>query len=199
MNKINDKQWTESNSLEEFLAWFISYAPSIGRIPFNNPATITKVGNGEAKSLTWYQSGPFQVQFIIMDPNTIVQEHTHPNMDSFELYAGGQINFFLNGKCTTKKWEDIDVNIGEPSPNRGEFIRVKPNDLHGGIFGPSGGYFFSIQKWQNGVIPKDVTEDWNGISYSDEHISRITTGKSILVNHVIESHAYDTDKFNLLN
>jgi hypothetical protein len=190
---INKKEWNESDSLEEFLNWFLTKCPSIGRVPFNNPITYTKFGEQACTLITWYRSGPFQVQLVIMDPNTIVPEHTHPNMDSFEVYSGGKINFYLNGNLETEDWNQVSLKENEPSLNRGNFIRVKPYDLHGGVFGPEGSVFFSVQKWINGVEPKNATEDWNGVVYSQQHEDMISTGKSVLVNEYSIKDAYSSD------
>ncbi len=38
-----------------------------------------------------------------------------------------------------------------PVKMHGAFIRVRPSDKDGGAFGPSGGVFFSVQRWLNDV------------------------------------------------
>lgn len=188
---FKEKEWTDKDSLEDFLNWFFYGSPSIGKVPFLNTVTKTSFNdNKNALTITWYNKPPFQVQLIIAEPGLIIPEHVHPNMDSFEVFVGGQINFFKNGVLETIDYNSLKLNENDYSPNRGNYLRVRPNDLHGGLFGESGGVFFSVQKWLNGVEPKDVTADWIGISYSSEHKSRITTGDSVLVDEPLEEHSY---------
>lgn len=193
---LNKKEWTDKDSLEDFLHWFLISGPSIGRVPFNNPITYTKFGDKTTTSITWYRSGPFQVQLIIIEPDTIIPEHKHPNMDSFEVYSGGKINFYLNGKLETEDWKLLDIKGDEVAPNRGNFIRVRPDSMHGGIFGPGGSIFFSVQKWLNGVSPKDVTQDWDGIVYSEEHKNTVSTGTTMLVDTHSTEDAYSSNFLN---
>lgn len=176
-SKYKEIEWNDSHSLEDFLNWFLISGPPIGKIPFNNPVEVTYFNEGKkATMIKWYQKGPFQVQLIITDPDMIVPEHNHPNMDSYEVYGGGQINFYKNGILETKDFTKISAEEDGTAPNRGNFIRVKPNEVHGGIFGSERGIFFSVQKWKNGVIPHDATKDWEGIVYSEEHKSKILDG-----------------------
>ncbi len=180
MSIFKELDWNNSHSLEDFLNWFMNSGPSIGMIPFLNPFKVTTFNDGKkAYTINWYRKGPFQVQLIIMDPDAIAPAHKHPNMDSFELYAGGQINFYKNGKLETTDFNTVDTDKNFFAPNRGNFLRIHPEDWHNGNFGPEGAVFFSVQKWLNGVEPKDVTEDWDGEVYSDQHMANVSTGTAI--------------------
>lgn len=177
MSIFKDQDWNESHSLEDFLNWFLNAGPHIGLMPFLKPFKVTYFNEEKrAYTLNWYTKGPFQVQLIIMDPNSIIPKHKHPNMDSFEVYAGGQINFFKNGELETEDFNLVDTTKIYQSKNRGDFLRILPGDMHNGDFGPEGGVFFSVQKWQNGISPKDVTEDWEGEVFSEQHASGVTSG-----------------------
>jgi hypothetical protein len=63
---------------------------------------------------------------------------------------------------------------------RGHFIRVRPSDKHGGIFGPAGGVFFSVQRWLNGVEPHCVSADYNGVVIGPEHLAGVVFGAAEL-------------------
>jgi len=160
--------------LERFLDWFLNDGPRIGLIPFSNA-----VGRVEdVTKVQWFRHGPFQVQLFIVPPNYVIPEHTHPNVDSFEVYLGGQINFSHNGKFVSSKWEDVVPDNYGCSPYRGMVIRVRPNDIHGGVFGPSGGVFMSVQMWLNGVEPHCVAADYDGVVMGKDHASKVIFGNA---------------------
>ncbi len=71
------------------------------------------------------------------------------------------------------KWMMQEKEVKEPvntlSPLRGSMIRVKPNDKHGGCFGPAGGVFLSVQHWLNDVDPTCVSNNYDGIGLDKDH------------------------------
>ena len=173
------------SDIERFLDWFLSDGPRIGMVPF---AGAIGTVEGVTK-VTWFRKGPFQVQLFIVPPNHIIPEHTHPNVDSFEVYLGGQINFSHCGKYVTDKWDAVVADKYGCSPYRGVVIRVRPEDLHGGTFGPEGGVFMSIQQWLNGVEPHCVSADYSGIVMGPDHASKVIFGKSVLKDSLTEVDA----------
>lgn len=139
-------------NLEEFKDWWISERP------INTPTTNSIINVAETRGVVLYRQKPFQVELFNMEPNSKIPTHTHPNVDSFEVYIAGDINFFCDGLWYSPQtiWENI---------------RILPTTLHGGEFGPRGACFLSIQKWLNGIEPKFVGDDWQdldkSISYAD--------------------------------
>lgn len=167
---------SNSDELEDFLHWFLTKAPSIGMIPFyeavDNVEGVTKI--------LWYRRDEFQVQLFAVPPNYIIPEHVHPNVDSFEVYLGGQINFSHGGKFVNTKWEDSIPDRYGLSPFRGAVIRVRPHDIHGGVFGPAGGVFMSVQRWLNGVKPHCVAADYTGVVMGPDHASKVVFGDYVV-------------------
>lgn len=162
----------ENDVLEEFLQWFLAKAPCIGMVPFHEA-----VGSVEGVTkILLYRRGEFQVQLFAVPPNYIIPEHIHPNVDSFEVYVGGQINFSHGGKFVNTKWEDSKPDEYGLSPFRGAVIRVRPNDIHGGVFGPAGGVFMSVQRWLNGVKPHCVASDYTGVVMGKDHADKVVYG-----------------------
>jgi quercetin dioxygenase-like cupin family protein len=129
------------DDLKEFKTWWEST-----RI-FNTPKESSLHCVGIIYGVVLYRQGPYQVQLFILPPNSVIEPHTHPNVDSFEVFIGGDIEFSLGD-------ETFDKNT------IGDSIRVAPTAWHGGKFGPNGGCFLSIQKWLNGVAPTSVGHDW---------------------------------------
>ena len=152
--------------------------PTIGAIPLHDA-----VHNIEGVwSVTWYRAGSFQIQMFIVPPNYVIPEHNHPNVDSIEVYLGGQIMFSHGGKFVV-----TEAMFTEPAERglaqaRGGRIRVRQNDIHGGVFGPSGGVFMSVQHWLNGVEPHCVAADYTGPTMGPDHFAKVKFGEPILKN-----------------
>jgi hypothetical protein len=134
--------------LDEFLAWWLKYR--VIKPPLNAPLNFDGVLHG----VVLFRDTPWQVQLFTVPPNAEIPDHVHPNVDSFEVYLAGEIAFRHRGITVTPRemW-------GDPSLF-GKTIRVRPDDPHGGSFGPAGGAFLSVQHWLHGVEPSSVGNDW---------------------------------------
>jgi hypothetical protein len=165
------------DELEGFLQWFLNGgATSIGAVPLLNAVhSIESVW-----SVTWYRQPPFQVQMFIVPPNYVIPEHTHPNVDSFEVYIGGQIRFSHSGEWVISEEDFTTPTERDLARKRGATIRVRPGDLHGGIFGPAGGVFMSVQQWLHGVDPHCVAADYSGPVMGPDHFSKVVFGEPVL-------------------
>ena len=130
------------DDLAEFKEWWLSHRP------INTPPDNALSHVAETHGVVLYRQTPYQVELFNVKPNSEIPEHIHPNVDSFEVYLGGDINFMCNGEYHNQN-------------TIGGCIRVHPNSTHGGHFGKRGGCFLSIQKWLNGVEPKFVGDDWS--------------------------------------
>ena len=133
------------DDLEAFKVWWENTRPFSP--PIEDPVTQA----GAIYGVVLYRQAPYQVQLFIMPPNSSIEDHIHPNVDSFEVFVGGDIAFRCNG-------EEYAQNI------LGASIRVFPDSWHGGKFGERGGCFLSVQKWLNGVPPTSVGHDWHDAS-----------------------------------
>lgn len=167
--------YSHSDPLSAFLDWFISSSPKFGMIPLHN--AVQKIDG--VTSVLWFRHNSFQVQLFIVPPNYIIPEHVHPNVDSFEVYLGGQAKFSLNGKWEIHDSEMINPTIDGISHVRTQSIRVLPSSPHGGTFGPSGGVFLSVQHWLNNVAPHCVSSDYTGKVMGPQHYNGVTFGKAI--------------------
>lgn len=95
---------------------------------------------------TLYREGQFQVQLACIRPNVEIIDHCHPNVDSIEVYLGGQIEFRHNEKKWTR-FRTIRARKDGACNRMGVSLRVRPNDWHGATVGGMGGTFLSIQHW----------------------------------------------------
>lgn len=130
------------DDLEQFRDWWLTHRP-INTFEGSKPCYHASIAG-----TVLYRQYPYQVQLFITPPNTVIEEHVHPNVDSFEVYINGDIMFTCNGYVFDK-------------PKIGESIRVKTHYWHGGKTGPMGATFLSIQKWLNGTQPSSVANDWH--------------------------------------
>lgn len=151
------------DQLTTFGNWFISQNFQTLRPPYHGIRHYTDK-DCSLVSVVLFRQPPFQVEMFTVLPReggSIVSEHGHPNVDSYELYLSGEIKFTLEGK---RVYSDEQVKLISPDGAAslcGGTIRVKPNVYHGGIFGPDGGSFLSIQHWLKGD-PTSVGLDWEG-------------------------------------
>ena len=159
-----------SESLDNFALNFRAKSRAYGYIPDNVVSTY-KIQ--DVTAVVWYRSGPFQVEMFIVPPNYIIPEHTHPNVESYEMYLGGDISFSHSGRWVTE--QDLIRVPGSPDA-KGSLIKVRTTDKHGGAFGPRGGVFMSIQHWLNGVEPHCVALDYDGIVVGSDHLADVKNG-----------------------
>ena len=129
------------DDLTAFLHWWMATRP------INTPNVEPTNFNGALSGVVLYRQDCYQVQLFIVQPNSVIEAHIHPNVDSYEVFIGGDINFMCD-----EIWHDQNVV--------GMKIRVRPSSWHGGKFGERGGCFLSVQKWLNGVTPTSVGNDW---------------------------------------
>jgi hypothetical protein len=154
----------KEDDLSYFADWYLN-SGDIKRIytPFKNPLLFIEGVSG----VVLYRKNNFQVELFICQPNTIIPEHTHPDVDSYELFLYGMKFTHSGEEVITNKQSEEEME-GMPSYAY-ETIRVKPNDPHGGVASKNGGSFLSIQKWLNDVEPTHVSSNWNGDTMGNNH------------------------------
>lgn len=130
------------DELEAFVSWWMNTRA------LNTPNEHPTNFNGMLSGVVLFRQGQYQVQLFNVQPNCVIEPHIHPNVDSFEVFVGGDIDFMCDDVWYTQTL-------------LGDRIRVTPSSWHGGKFGPRGGCFLSIQKWQNGITPTSVGDDWH--------------------------------------
>ena len=149
------------DELKDFKNWYLKN--NIIKTPYDNPLMFI---DGIA-GITLYRKKPYQVQLFICEPNTLIKEHTHPNIDSYEVFLWG-MKFTHKGKTIIN--ELMAKLKKDDFPRCSHWaLRVKPNDLHGGLSSDKGGAFISIQKWLNNINPTHVSKDWNGEILGTKH------------------------------
>lgn len=143
---------SQVDELTQFTEWWL------GNRIIRPPADfLSRVGGNTG--IVLFRHEKFQVQLFLNDPNSEIVDHTHPNVDSYEVYVAGDVYFRQNGEEVLNKQVIATVT---PERLLGTRLRVLPNDVHGASIGPSGGSFISIQHWLNGLQPTSVHLDWDG-------------------------------------
>lgn len=154
----------EFDDLTGFLRWYMAQ-PRLPMIPFHRGIKATE----GTYSVVLLRQDPYQVEMIVAAPGAEIPDHVHPNVDSYEVYLGGEIMFRHGGQQVVSAEEaqaTLDTGL---SARVGSEIRVRQNDLHGATIGAAGGVFLSVQKWLNGIELGPVASDWNGPYMGPKH------------------------------
>lgn len=163
------------DQLETFCEAFLKRMPAIGAVPF--AGAVSRVENVTA--ILMFRRDQFQVQMFAVPEGTIIPEHTHPNVDSFEVYVGGNIQLSVGGRHVYSP----EILFEKPGPlklasRRGERVRVRPDQIHGATIGKGGAVFLSIQHWLNGIAPHCVAADYDGVAMGEDHLAKVVFGKA---------------------
>jgi len=166
-------KYNGSNLLDWFAVWYVKRAKKEKCLPMRTiqDNCIYMPPNSHAASssvsgLTLYRQKDLQVQLYNLPPNSEIPLHVHPNMDSFEVYVGGDALFTVEGIDTeehNRKIENFDHLEDKEEFYKEMFLRnfrVTETTSHGGRMGEKGGAWLSIQHWKNGVKPSSPIEDW---------------------------------------
>jgi len=135
------------DDLTNFRDWWLANRP------FNTPEKNVLSHVADTHGVVLFRQGSYQVELFNVKPNSIIPMHIHPNVDSYEVYVGGDVAFF----CENEWHEPREI---------GRTIRVLPSAWHEAKFGERGGCFLSIQKWMNETEPKFIGNDWDGADKS---------------------------------
>lgn len=134
-------------TLEEFKdSWLKSWKIS------NSGLGIVEYDCGNVRSTVLYREGQFQVEMFIIHPNSDVPPHIHPNVDSFEIYLGGDISFMSDNQ-----WYNQKVT------SRVRQLKISSDTVHAAKIGEGGGVFLSIQLWKD-MEPNRIGDNWSNIS-----------------------------------
>ena len=161
--------------LKQFCDQFLQKSPVIGAVPF--AGAVSKIE--DVTAILLYRRDQFQVQMFACPEGTIIPEHAHPNVDSFEVYVGGSIQLSLEGRHVYPP-AILFENKGplKLASRRGERVRVRPNQIHGATIGAGGAVFLSIQHWLNGIKPHCVAADYDGVAMGEHHLAQVKFGKA---------------------
>jgi hypothetical protein len=155
------------DELTTFLEWYLESGSKI-LTPLNDSTHFVE---GVTSSCI-YRSGQFQVEFLTVTANTVIPEHVHPNVDSYEVVLKG-MEFVLNSEVILPMEDEEQRSDSNLSKKHYENVRVLPESLHGGRSGPNGGCFLSVQHWLNGVKPTSVGMDWKGETMGNTHTKNV--------------------------
>jgi hypothetical protein len=179
-----------SDPLDAFATWFFNSSNTLGEIPMHE--TVRYIEG--VTSVLWYRSGQFQVQQFIMPPNHVVPEHVHPNVDSYEVYGGGHLKLTKNGKWVLDEKTIEDINERGINKAAGFYLRVRPDEWHGGCTGPDGAVFWSVQHWLNGVKPHCVACDYTGPVMGPDHLEQVKHGEATLKENLTKEDIINYNK-----
>jgi hypothetical protein len=161
----------EDTTLIQYLDWFLEHGTAIPQMPTEDG--IVFIGNGPGVVL--HRQGQFQSQLFFTEPNTELPEHIHPNVDSYELHVGGDVDFIVNDDEHAIPFNHLKDERDGISRFWAQGIHVPAGCRHHVKVGPEGGLFISVQHWLNDIKPTSVDFDWEGPVMDERHLRGITT------------------------
>ena len=170
--EFNYDKYEGDNLLEWFAIWYIKRAKKEKCLPMRtiqdnclHTSPDSYVSNNNTSGITLYRQKDLQVQLFVIPPNSKVPFHTHPNMDAYEAYMGGDLFLYINGEQAgdhdrLKNFDNLENKDSFYDITFLKHFRVKPEYPHGGTTGKKGGAFLSIQLWKNNIKPSSPVDDW---------------------------------------
>ena len=179
------------DALEQFCDQFLTKSPVIGTVPF--AGAVSRVE--DVTCILMYRRDQFQVQMFAVPEGVIIPEHTHPNVDTIQVYVGGSILFSLGGHFVYPEKQLFAMNGPlKCASKRGYTMRVGPNDKHGAVAGPGGGVFMAVQHWLNGIAPHCVSADYDGVTMGEDHLAKVVSGDAVAKKKLTRRDAAPLDQ-----
>ena len=153
-------------SLEHFKDWVLNEMPILGFVPLRRKPVVNTYEDGEGGKFhlfCLYDDGEYRVDMIGSNGKSIVKPHRHPDVDSFEVFMGGEIVFHMQNKEVGKDDNQYnpDVWYNGTHPLRGAWNRFTPETVHYGHSTERGGIFLSIQRWYKRNGESTVVDNTN--------------------------------------
>lgn len=80
------------DDLKQFRDWWLS------KRPINTPEVNALSHVAETHGVVLYRQDNYQVELFNVRPDSEIPPHIHPNVDSYEVYLGGDIEFMCDGE-----------------------------------------------------------------------------------------------------
>lgn len=117
-------------------------------------------------TMVLYREGRYQVELVLIAPGTIIPEHVHPDVESYEVALAGELEFYVDGRQTgyprTARRDGCSRDLGK-------YVPVPADAPHCGRAGAAGASFLSVQLWREGVAPSSVLINWQGETLGRMH------------------------------
>lgn len=153
-----------------FAAWYSTWLN--GNMSFAQMWGVkeTKLGLG----ITLFEMEPFRVELFLFKPGSVIPNHSHPDVESYEVYISGDMELTKDNLPQTVREAIVEAANGVCLSNGG-MIRIPAGSTHGGWINhmiatshgsvrlvERGGAFMSIQYWLGNFKDESVTYNWKG-------------------------------------
>jgi hypothetical protein len=162
------KKFSGEGTLEDYLEWFLENGSPIPQMPKDG---YENIGNGPYVVL--HREGQYQSQLFFVNPSEDLPVHNHPNVNSYELHVGGDIDFIVEDESAIPYAHLMDEKDGI-SRFWAQGVHVPAGCDHYLKVGRAGGVFVSVQHWLNGIKPTSVDFDWVGDPMDERHLEGLT-------------------------
>lgn len=164
--QMNKQKLPQFDNLEHFLDYVLNEMPITAFVPLQRDPIVRTAGDettGLVYGFCLFNNGEYQLEMWGAPGETTIYTHKHPDVDSYEVFMGGELKFHMNGKeLEAEDYLHIpDVWYNGTHPMRTATNHFKPDTLHGGTAGKRGAIFLSVQRWLNGVKPVKITENYD--------------------------------------
>jgi len=119
-----------------------------------------------------HREAPFQVEFVVTQPEARLVAHRHPHINAYEVYISGDLRFVTgasaeeteqNLKAISLVPEKIYLRaFNQFKRKNGPFFRIQSTDWHAGCAGKTGAAFWSVQQWLGDEVMSAAGVDWEG-------------------------------------
>jgi hypothetical protein len=152
--------------IKNFAHWYIKKIVKDSCLPLNTIYNNVSIVS-DCFGVVLFRQYPFQVQLWLCKSNQKSPEHTHPDIDTYEVYFGGDMTFTKNGKKVQRKPKELE---DLKSSAWGWFMRINSDDKHEAVSGDTNVSFLSIQYWKNNIPASSVEKNWKGEKFGENHI-----------------------------
>lgn len=156
-------------SVPQALREFMESYFSDGRISLKAPQRNILAVEG-ITCFVLYRDAPYQVELVIIGANVSIPDHCHDDIESFEVFVSGSLEFYVDGVQTGFMRQPRNDGM---SRDFCKYVPIASDAVHGGCAGPEGASFLSVQRWREGVAPSHVLLNWRGDAMGKGHAAVI--------------------------
>lgn len=154
------------DNLDHFKEWVLNEMPILGFVPLQrNPVvgTYTDDQNIPMHYMILFDDGEYRVDLIGAPGEVEFKPHVHPDVDSYEVFLGGDMTFTIDGQPVGKNDNQFEPKVwyNGTHPFRGAYNRFTPETLHSGVGGKRGGIVLSIQRWHKRNNEQFIADNTN--------------------------------------
>ncbi len=151
-------------TLRSFAKWYLRDWET-GMMPVMIPPAFDRVArlggrfsSRRSSGCVLFRDGRFQVEMIVFSAGYKIPNHSHPNVDSYDVHLCGNGETYVDGRR-------MDPVSSDKKRGRHPLVwalRLGAGVPHWGMVTEDTAYL-SIQGWRNGIKPSFIVDDWDAL------------------------------------